>query len=158
VPSEAVLYPPIPNRQFQIQGSKPMKITLHHLNLCTSNVPALEEFYRDVLDLVPEPGLHDQRRPAGGYPGKVAFITDGTTQVHLAERDLLVGFRTGQAINPVERGHIAFRTDDIEAFKARLRAKGIAFSDYGAWAMKGWEQIFFYDPDGNIIEVHQVRA
>jgi catechol 2,3-dioxygenase-like lactoylglutathione lyase family enzyme len=24
-------------------------------------------------------------------------------------------------------------------------------------AMKGWGQIFFYDPDGNIIEVHQVR-
>ena len=134
-----------------------MKITLHHLNLCTANVPAMEEFYRDVLDLAPEPGMQDRRVPAGGYPGKVAFITDGTTQVHVAERDLRVGFRTGQAINPVERGHIAFRTDDIEAFKARLRAKGIAFCDYGAWAMKGWEQIFFYDPDGNIIEVHQVR-
>jgi catechol-2,3-dioxygenase len=23
--------------------------------------------------------------------------------------------------------------------------------------MKGWDQIFFYDPDGNIVEVHQVR-
>ena len=57
----------------------------------------------------------------------------------------------------VERGHIAFRTDDIDAFKKRLKEKGIPFSDYGAWAMKGWEQIFFYDPDGNIIEVHQVR-
>ena len=135
-----------------------MKIMLHHLNLCTANVPAMEEFYRDVLDLAPEPGMHDRRVPAGGYPGKVAFITDGTTQVHLAERDLFVGFRTGQAINPVERGHIAFRTDDIEAFTARLRAKGIALCNYGAWAMQGWEQIFFYDPDGNIIEVHQVRA
>ena len=25
-----------------------------------------------------------------------------------------------KVINPVERGHIAFRTDDIEAFKAML--------------------------------------
>jgi len=58
----------------------------------------------------------------------------------------------------VERGHIAFRTDDIAAFKHRLDEKGIAYSDYGAWAMKGWEQIFFYDPDGNIVEVHQVKA
>jgi len=92
-----------------------------------------------------------------GYPGDVAFVTDGTIQVHLAEKDLGVGFRTGQAINPVERGHIAFRTDDIDAVKKRLKEKGVPFSDFGAWAMKGWEQIFFYGPDGNIVEVHQVR-
>ena len=134
-----------------------MKIKLHHVNLCSTNVPALEEFYRSVLDLEPEPGMSENRVVGGGYPGKVAFVTDGTTQFHLAEKDLTVGFRTGQAVNPVERGHVAFRTDDIEAFKRRLKEKGIPFSDYGAWAMSGWEQIFFYDPDGNIVEVHQVR-
>ena len=105
----------------------------------------------------PSPPSSGQPRPRGGYPGKVAFLSDGATQFHLAEKDLGVGFRTGQAVNPVERGHIAFRTDDIDAFKKRLKDKGIPFSDYGAWAMKGWEQIFFYDPDGNVIEVHQVR-
>jgi glyoxylase I family protein len=134
-----------------------MKIKLHHLNLCSTNVAALDEFYRGVLDMQPEPSLAANRDLSGGYPGKVAFLSDGATQVHLAEKDLGVSFRTGQAVNPVERGHIAFRTDDIEAFKRRLKDKGIPFSDYGAWAMKGWEQIFFYDPDGNIIEVHQVR-
>jgi catechol 2,3-dioxygenase-like lactoylglutathione lyase family enzyme len=133
-----------------------MQIKLHHVNLCSTNVAAMDEFYRTVLDLAPEPGLEGNRTPAGGYPGKVSFVTDGTTQVHLAEKDLGVTFRTGQAINPVERGHIAFRTDDIDAFKRRLKEKGIPFSDYGAWAMKGWEQIFFYDPEGNVIEVHQV--
>jgi len=135
-----------------------MKLKLHHVNFCTTNVPAMDEFYRSVLDLEPEPEMGANRVTGSGYPGKVAFVTDGTTQVHLAEKDLDVGFRTGQAINPVERGHIAFRTDDIAAFKNRLEAKGIPYSDYGAWAMKGWEQIFFYDPDGNIIEVHQVRT
>ena len=134
-----------------------MKIKLHHVNFCSTNVSALDEFYRSVLDLEPEPGLDTNRDRSGGYPGQVAFLSDGTTQFHLAEKDLGVSFRTGQAVNPVERGHIAFRTDDIAAFKKRLREKGILFSDYGAWAMKGWEQIFFYDPDGNIIEVHQVR-
>lgn len=133
-----------------------MKIKLHHVNLCSTNVPATDEFYRGVLDLKPEPGLNESRTP-GGYPGKVSFVSDGTTQLHLAEKDLGVSFRTGQAINPVERGHIAFRTDDIEAFKRRLKEKGIPYSDFGAWAMKGWDQIFFYDPDGNIVEVHQVR-
>jgi catechol 2,3-dioxygenase-like lactoylglutathione lyase family enzyme len=135
-----------------------MQIKLHHLNLCTSDVPAMEEFYRTVLDLKPEGGLEEQRTPAGGYAGAVAFMTDGATQLHLAERDLAVAFRTGRAINPVERGHIAFRTDDIAAFKRRLNEKGIPFADFGAWAMNGWEQIFFHDPEGNIVEVHQLHG
>jgi catechol 2,3-dioxygenase-like lactoylglutathione lyase family enzyme len=134
-----------------------MKLKLHHINFCTSNVRAMDEFYRGVLDLEPEPSLQASRNLKEGYAGDVSFITDGAIQVHLAEKDLGVGFRTGQVINPVERGHIAFRTDDIAAVKKRLEEKGVQYSDFGAWAMKGWEQIFFYDPDGNIIEVHQVR-
>lgn len=133
-----------------------MKLWLHHINLCSTNVPAMDEFYRSVLGLAPEPSMQAQRAP-GGYGGDVAFVTDGTTQLHLAERDLSVGFRTGQPVNPLERGHIAFRTDDIDAFKRQLEAKGIAYANYGDWAMSGWEQIFFYDPEGNIIEVHQVH-
>ena len=134
-----------------------MKIKLHHINLCSTNVGAMDDFYRQVLDLAEEPGLSGNRNTTGGYDGKVAFVTDGTTQMHLAEKDLGIGFRTGQAVNPLDRGHIAFRTDDIATFKARLKEKGIAYSDYGTWAMNGWEQIFFYDPDGNVIEVHQVK-
>ena len=132
-----------------------MKLKLHHLNLATKNVDAMDAFYRDVLDLKVEPTLARQRIKTDGYAGDVAFITDGTTQFHIAEKDLGIGFRTGQAVNPVQHGHIAFRTDDIAAFKQRLDAKGIKYSDYGGWAMRGWHQIFFYDPDGNVIEVHQ---
>ncbi len=135
-----------------------MKLKLHHVNLCSTNVAALDAFYKDVLDMKAEPGLNENRVMTGGYPGKVSFVTDGTTQFHLAEKDLDVNFRTKQAINPVERGHIAFRTDDIAAFKKRLETKGIKYVDYGDWAMKGWQQIFFYDPDGNIIEVHEVEG
>jgi glyoxylase I family protein len=135
-----------------------MKIKLHHVNVCSKDVPGLADFYREVLDLQPEPSLAKGRiLDKDGYPGDVAFLSDGVTQFHLAEKDFGISFRTGQAVNPVERGHIAFRTDDIEAFKQRLTAKGIPFSDYGAWAMKGWAQIFFYDPEGNVIEVHQVQ-
>ena len=52
---------------------------------------------------------------------------------------------------------IAYRTDDLDAFKAHLMENGIPFSDWGETAVVGWQQIFFYDPDGNIIEVHQVN-
>jgi len=91
-----------------------------------------------------------------GYDGNVAFRTDGSTQFHLAKKDMEVGFKTGHAVNPVDRGHIAFRTDDIEAFKQSLDEKGVPYSDFGNVAVKGWHQVFFYDPDGNVVEVHQV--
>ena len=135
-----------------------MKLKLHHVNLSTVNVGAMDSFYRDILDLQPEPEMESLRVKEQGYAGKVSFVTDGTTQMHLAEKDLHIGFRTGQAVNPLEKGHIAFRTDDIAAFKRRLEEKGIPYSDYGAWAMSGWQQIFFYDPDGNVVEVHQVAG
>lgn len=133
-----------------------MKLTLHHINFSSKNVPAMEDFYRSVLEMQPEPELNRSRDTTQGYAGKVAFLSDGDMQMHLAEQDLGVGFRTGQAVNPLHNGHIAFRTDDIEAVKRRLTEKGIAFSDFGTWAMNGWHQIFFYDPDGNVVEVHQV--
>ena len=134
-----------------------MKLMLHHLNLTTNNVSAMDEFYTKVLDMQAEPSRNATRDTSQGYAGKVSFVTDGQSEVHLAERDLQVGFKTGQAINPLEKGHIAFRTDDIAAFKKRLDERGIPYSDFGAWAMKGWQQIFFHDPDGNVIEVHQVQ-
>lgn len=90
-----------------------------------------------------------------GYAGDVAFLTDGAIQTHIAQRDLGAGFATGHVVNPVERGHIAFRTDDLDAFKAHLETRGIPYSDWGNAAVAGWRQIFFYDPDGNVIEVHE---
>ena len=69
---------------------------------------------------------------------------------------MLNSFKSGQVVNPLERGHIAYRTDDIEAFMKHLEAQGIPYSDWGSDAVKGWHQVFFYDPDGNVIEVHQL--
>lgn len=114
-----------------------MRLKLHHVNFCSKDVPGMEEFYRSVLGLEPEPGLAGGRVMQQGYAGDVAFVTDGQTQFHLAEKDFGIAFRTGQAINPVERGHVAFRTDDIAAFKKHLEEKGVPYSDYGTWAMSG---------------------
>ncbi|MEM7407324.1 MAG: VOC family protein [Pseudomonadota bacterium] len=134
-----------------------MKIKLHHVNISSSNVPAMENFYRGVLGLGDEdpeelPPVDRSR----GVVGEVAFVTDGAIQMHLSERDPLNTFKTGQAINPLVRGHIAFRTDDIEAFKKHLEAQDIPYSDWGGLAVTGWHQVFFFDPEGNVVEVHQV--
>ena len=136
-----------------------MKLEFHHINFVSQNVEELDMFYRNIMqmetissDKFPRTEATDE----AGYDGKIRFVTDGTMQMHLAEKDLTVANKHNQEINPVEKGHIAFRTDDIEEFKALLREKHIQFSDYGTAFAKEWYQIFFRDPIGNIIEVHQL--
>ncbi len=132
-----------------------MKLTLHHINLSTEDVERMDDFYRDILCL--EVPVHDlpQLEKKKGYAGAVAIVSDGAIQTHLAQRDIHAGFKTGHIVNPVSHGHIAYRTDDLDGFKAHLEAQGVPYSDWGNAAVAGWHQIFFYDPDGNVIEVHQ---
>ncbi|WP_299553449.1 VOC family protein [uncultured Tateyamaria sp.] len=133
-----------------------MKLKLHHVNLVTDDVARMDAFYRDILGLDRETDGLPTLEKKKGYAGDVAFVTDGAIQTHLAQKDPLAGFRSGQMVNPVSHGHIAYRTDDLAAFKAHLDAQDIPYADWGHQAVEGWDQIFFYDPDGNVIEVHQV--
>ena len=132
-----------------------MKLELHHINLSTHDVKKLEIFYKDILFLDTQTDDLPTLEKKKGYSGDVSFVGDGKVQMHLAQKDLSVNFKTGHFINPVEKGHIAYRTDDIEAFKNHLKENNIEFTDWGDIGVSGWHQIFFYDPDGNIIEVHQ---
>ena len=132
-----------------------MKLTLHHINLSTENIGKMDNFYRSVLGLREESAGLPTLEKKKGYAGDVAFVSDGHIQMHLAQKDLLAGFRTGHIVNPVSQGHIAYRTDDIDAFKEHLEVEGVPYSDWGNAAVVGWRQIFFFDPDGNVIEVHQ---
>ncbi|MEZ5856721.1 MAG: VOC family protein [Hyphomicrobiaceae bacterium] len=93
-----------------------MKLKVHHVNLTTNNVSAMDAFYREVLDMQSEAGRNETRDTSQGYAGKVAFVTDGQSEFHLAERDLQIGFKTGRR-SILEKGHIAFRTDDIAALQ-----------------------------------------
>ena len=132
-----------------------MKLELHHINLSTQNVKKLETFYKDILFLDTQSDDLPTLEKKKGYSGDVSFVGDGKVQMHLAQKDLSVNFKTGHFINPVEKGHIAYRTDDIDAFKKHLKENNIEFTDWGDIGVSGWHQIFFYDPDGHIIEVHQ---
>ena len=106
-----------------------MKMTLAAYNLTTTNVPKNETTFsqRD------EPrGRADAKFRAHhrlqGYSGETAFATDGHIPVHMSERDLAYGFRQKQFVNPLERGHIAFRTDDIAASRSFSIEKDIPCS------------------------------
>lgn len=134
-----------------------MKLTLHHINLSTDNVAKLDDFYQNILGLENEVSGLPKLEKKQGYAGDVAFVSDGAIQMHLAQKDIHAGFKAKQFVNPVSRGHIAFRTEDIKSFKKKLEENNIPYSDWGNQAVEGWEQIFFYDPDGNVIEVHEAK-
>jgi catechol 2,3-dioxygenase-like lactoylglutathione lyase family enzyme len=139
------------------EGGRAVKLKLHHINLATENVGRMEAFYRDVLGLAVPQGDIPVLEKHQGYGGDVGFVWDGQIQFHLAQKDILAGFNAGQMVNPVSHGHIAYRCDDIEAAKAELTQKGVLYSDWGEQAVTGWHQIFFYDPDGNVVEIHQKK-
>ncbi|MEM0946101.1 MAG: VOC family protein [Pseudomonadota bacterium] len=138
-----------------------MKLEFHHINYVAEDVDRMHAFYTRVLRLddIPQDNFPRTEATGGsGYDGKIRFATEGNMQMHLAERQLDVAFRNGQVINPVDRGHVAFRTDDLAAFLKILDKEGIRYSDYGTTFAKEWHQVFFMDPEGNVIEVHQQVA
>ncbi|WP_116996708.1 VOC family protein [Desertimonas flava] len=148
-------------------------LNLHHVALVSENLPGLTEFYVNVLGLEQMTGPRDRSgvsvfNPIEGYSRPTAagatgvpadFLAAGRgedLQLHLCLRNPYIGGAGGMVANPVGKGHVAFRCEDIEAFKARLRRHHIPFADCGEWAVRGWYQIFFYDPAGTVVEVHQV--
>ena len=135
-----------------------MKLEFHHINFVSKNIDEMNNFYKKILsmDSIPIENFPRTEETAdSGYSGKINFVTEGKIEMHLAERDLNVAFKNNQTINPVDNGHIAFRTDDIKTFIKRLKKEKIPYSDYGTTFAKEWHQVFFQDPEGNIVEVHQ---
>lgn len=131
---------------------------LHHINLSSAVVPEMDAFYRTVLglDSSTDGAAVNRLSSPGGYSAPVSFFKSAGIEFHVATRDLELNFRLKQAVNPLVNGHIAFRTDDIGAVKRHLDANGVKYSDYGVWSISNWHQIFFLDPAGNVVEVHQV--
>ena len=135
-----------------------MKLEFHHINIVSKNVDELNNFYKNILqmDSISETDFpRTKATKSSGYNGKIKFVTEGKVQMHLAERDFDVAKQNNRHINPVERGHIAFRTDNLEEFIKILEKNKINYADYGTTFSAEWHQIFFYDPEGNIVEVHQ---
>ena len=135
-----------------------MKLEFHHINFVSKNINNMNQFYINILEMdsIPiEKFPRTEETVDSGYSGKINFVTEGKIEMHLAERDINVAFKNNHTINPVDKGHIAFRTDDINSFINKLKKENIPFSDYGTTFAKEWHQVFFHDPEGNVVEVHQ---
>ncbi len=111
--------------------------SVHHVSINVSDAGASIEFYTDVLG-----GTVRADRPDFGFDG--AWIDLGDSQVHLIHSE----------VPPNLGQHFAVLVDDVDAAVRELRAKGIDVAD--ASIVGPDRQTFIEDPDGNVIEIHQL--
>jgi catechol 2,3-dioxygenase-like lactoylglutathione lyase family enzyme len=111
-----------------------------------SNLEACIKFYTDVLGmkLLPRPAALDAIAP-GAWLGN----DDNTVQFHLIAKDDELRPPPGAPASPAGR-HTAWRVRDIDAFRARMRALGIHYSEIGN--LIGDAQVFVQDPEGHTWE------
>ena len=96
-----------------------MKLEFHHINFVSKDVNDIKDFYTKIfqMDSIPiEDFPRTKETVNSGYSGQINFVTEGKIEMHLAERDLNVAFKNNHTINPVDKGLIAFRTDNIKSF------------------------------------------
>lgn len=112
---------------------------LNHVALHVSDIDASIHFYENILELPRLP------RPNFSFPG--AWFAFGSQELHL------IGDTT---LQPGERKHhhFALRIQDTYKAKEHLEQKG--FTNFRSHGLRpdGAVQLFFYDPDGYMIEMY----
>jgi glyoxylase I family protein len=121
-------------------------VAIHHVSLLVSDTQRALEFYHGVLGL-----QVDQSRPDMDFPG--AWLLAGGQQIHLIE---LPG--RARAAAPAAHGgrdwHIALAVADLAALAAALGERGIGYT----LSRSGRRALFCRDPDGNAIELVEVKS
>jgi lactoylglutathione lyase len=125
-------------------GLYSMAIRIHELNhvaLHVSDLAASMRFYGEVL------GLPQLPRPAFNFPG--AWYALGSQELHLI---------SDETLTPASRvhHHFALLVDDVFAVKAELESKGVTQFRGPSPRPDGPMQLFFFDPDGYMIELYSV--
>ena len=123
-----------------------------HVGLNCQDQKQTEEFYTRWFGFtrartVPVPG------------GEIVFLRNADAYLELFPADPK-GVTAGQGDGPATPGtvrHLAFQTDDVDAFLQRLGDQAqitlgpLAFDEF----ICGWRTVWLRDPDGAIVEVSQ---
>jgi len=116
--------------------------SLHHISLATIDAEISARFYETVV------GMKRISRPAFSFGGAWLYHPRGDWQIHLIEREDVNGLPASiDSLAP----HFAMEVDDLDAVEVRLKEHAIVYKRKVNAA--GFEQIFFHDPDGNMIEI-----
>jgi catechol 2,3-dioxygenase-like lactoylglutathione lyase family enzyme len=115
---------------------------LDHVNVRTTRLDAMIEWYTDVL------GMHSGARPNFPFPGAWMYAGDSPV-VHLVGIDEAPGVGSEAAL---KLEHFALSATGLASFTGQLDAKGI---EYKRGDLKDFNivQINVWDPDGNHIHI-----
>ena len=116
---------------------------MNHIGLPTADPARGERFYVEVL------GYRVVPRPPFSFAGRWLYRDEVGPLIHLLQVPGHVA-PTGP-INTLET-HFAIRCEDANDVVSLLNEKGIEFVDRKLPGF-GYRQIFFRDPDGNLIEL-----
>jgi catechol 2,3-dioxygenase-like lactoylglutathione lyase family enzyme len=141
---------------------------MHHISLATTDMDRFVRFYRDLLGVTLD-------RISALPPDFEAFETvvglrkvkGQVAQFNLGNMNMEVFCYSDPAPRPGERRpacdagirHIAFDVKDIFVEYERLRAQGVDFISPPQHIAPGkCTSCYFYDPDGNILELQEIHA
>ncbi|MEO0361036.1 MAG: VOC family protein [Pseudomonadota bacterium] len=136
-----------------------MSLAIHHVNLEAKDVRRAAAFYASVLGMEEGEWVFPASRGyIPGAPDRLSLFPDGRgghNGLHLIKADPDFAERNGLSHNPSVGGHVAFEVKDLAAVIRRLEAAGAPYSDAGTFAIPGLWNVYFNDPEGNLIEVNQ---
>ena len=121
-----------------------MILRVHHAQITIPRGAEEEarEFYCGTLGL-PEVAKPASLRGRGGF-----WLQAGEMQIHVGAED--------GVDRALSKAHLAYQVSDIDAWRARLEAGGIAILD--GIPIPGYRRFEFRDPFGNRVEMIQAVA
>ena len=127
---------------------------LNHVALTSADLEQSERFYCEVL------GFRMVTRPSFSFDGRWLYREEVGPMLHLIYD---AGHRVPTGDINTRGSHFAMQCEDIELAVRQLKEHGIEYVER-VLPDRGFRQIFFRDPDGNVVElgewpdVHQMVA
>ncbi len=115
----------------------------NHATINCRDVETSVKFYQQVL------GFRRVRRPSFSFAGAWLYRDGLGMMLHLNE-DATLPAPDGEL--RTRQRHLAFRAEDLDGAVAQLEAHGLAIV-HRQLPDLGHRQVFFQDPDGNLIEL-----
>ncbi|ANZ59226.1 hypothetical protein BGL34_02625 [Fructilactobacillus lindneri] len=122
---------------------------IHHIAIIGSDYDKSLHFYRDILGFSV---IQEHHRPDKADVKIDLKIND------ITELELFIKASAPQRVNyPEAQGlrHLAFATTQIETDIKMLKAQGVKVETLRKDDYTGEKMVFFYDPDGLPIELHE---